>query len=260
MADPVIPSTKAGNNVGTLPVLYKDPRPLDFNNFGKHGLKRDASALFACANSLPLTAGEFAIAHMFYPIIFVGDPIMPVCVLGFDNGENLFITPGGKWAEDTYVPAYVRRYPFVLAEIPGDDRRYLCADYAAEVITDKNPDLPFFTPDGKVTETVNQALEFCRRFQEDVLMTQAFCTELNSHGLLKPVELRFTLPNGTQQGAGSIISIEPATFDALPDSVFLDFRKRGLLPLIYMAIVSLNNWGQLNARRERRATQAANSR
>jgi hypothetical protein len=244
-----------------MPALYKDPRPLDFANFGTRGLKRTATLSYARANSLPLMASEFQFAQMSYPIIFVGDPMMPVAVFGFQNNENLFLSPDGKWDEDAYVPAYVRRYPFVLAELPNDDRRFLCADFAAEAITDKNPDIAFFTADGKPTEAVNQALEFCRTFQEDVMMTQAFCAELKSHKLLKEAELRFNLPDGTQQGAGTFTSIEISALDALPDAVLLDLRKRGLLALMYLQQTSLHNWGQLNARRERmQGTVAANNR
>ncbi|MFZ1990534.1 MAG: SapC family protein [Alphaproteobacteria bacterium] len=247
MADPVNPTNQGDLQVTGMPVLYRDPRPLDVANFGTRGIKSGGTASFARSNSLPVTVGEFNLVQTSYPIIFVGEPLMPVCVLGFQNNENLFLAADGSWAKDAYVPAYVRRYPFVLAEVPGDERKYLCADYSAEMITDKNPDLPFFTPDGKPTETVTKALDFCVKFQEDVLLTQSFCAELTKLGLLKPMELRFTQPDGTLQGVGTFVTIDSATLDGLSDSVFLDLRKRGLLPLIYMALLSLNNWGRLNA-------------
>ena len=247
MADPVNPSPQAPPQTATLPVLYRDPRPLDFANFATRGIKNGSTASFARTNSVPVTVGEFNLVQTSYPIIFVGEPCMPVCVLGFQNNENLFLTADGTWAKDAYVPGYVRRYPFVLAEITGDERKYLCADYSAEMITDKNPDLPFFTPDGKTTETVTKALEFCVKFQEDIILTQSFCAELTKLGLLKPMELRFTAPDGTLQGVGTFVTIDNAALDGLADSVFLDLRKRGLLPLIYMALMSLNNWGRLNA-------------
>lgn len=260
MADPVNPTSQAATQVASMPVLYRDPRPLDFANFGKRGIKTGGTANFARVNSLPVCVGEFHFVHMTYPIIFVGEPMMPVCVLGFQNNENLFLTPDGNWANDVYVPAYVRRYPFVLADVPNDERKYLCADYAAEMITE-NPDMPFFTPDGNTTETVKNALDFCVKFQEDVMMTQAFCAELNKLGLFRPVELKFTGPDGREQGVGTVTSIDSAAFEAVSDTVFLDMRKRGMLPLIYMAMLSLNNWGWLNARRERaQRTVAANSR
>ena len=258
MADPINPTSQAAPQAAPMPVLYRDPRPLDFANFGTRGIKTGGSAGFARSNSLPVTVGEFNLIQTSYPIIFVGEPLMPVCVLGFQNSENLFLTADGNWASDAYMPAYVRRYPFVLAEVPGDERKYLCADYSAEMITDKSPDLPFFTPDGKTTETVTKALEFCVKFQEDILLTQSFCAELTKLGLLKPMELRFTAPDGAQQGVGTFVTIDSATLDGLSDSVFLDLRKRGLLPLIYMALLSLNNWGRLNAHAARRAVAANN--
>lgn len=260
MADPIQPTGQAGQAV-PMPVLYKDPRPLDAQNFRGYGLKSTSSASFARTNTVPIAAAEFQLAHLFFPIIFVGEDPMPVCVLGFDANQNLFLTPENQWAPDVYVPAYVRRYPFILAELPGDDRKFLCAEFGAEAITNNNPARPFFNAEGKVTEVVEQALEFCRRFQEDVVLTQAFCNELKNNGLLKPTELRMTLSDGSQQGMGIFTSIDAAAVDALPDTVFLDFRKRGLLPLMYMQLASLQNWGWLNMRRERlTGAAAANSR
>lgn len=260
MADPIQPAGQAGN-AAQMPVLYKDPRPLDVQTFGGYGLKSNFSASFARSNTVPLVVGEFQLAQMFFPIIFVGEDPMPVCVLGFETAQNLFLNDNSQWVDDSYVPAYVRRYPFILADVPGDERKFLCAEFGAGSITNKNPDRPFFNAEGKVTEVVEQALEFCRRFQEDVVLTQAFCAELKNNGLLKPSELRFTLPDGTQQSLGTFTSIDAAAVDALPDSVFLDFRKRGLLPLIYMQQTSLQNWGRLHTRRERGKTVApANSR
>ena len=255
-------STGQPGNAAQMPVLYKDPRPLDVENFGGYGLTASTSASFARTNTVPLAASEFQIAHMFFPIIFAGeDPPMPICVLGFDAQENLFLAKNGQWADETYVPAYVRRYPFILADVPGDDRKFLCAEFGADAVTNKNPAKPFFDNSGKITPVVEQALEFCRRFQDDVVLTRAFCAELKSHGLLKSTELRLTQADGSQRPFGTFISIEPSVLDGLPDAVFLDFRRRGLLPLIYMQLTSLQNWGRLNALRARsQGTTAANSR
>src|SRR3546814_17461453 len=48
-----------------------------------------------------------------------------VCSSDLRQNENLFVDASGQWAPDTYIPAFVRRYLFVLAEKPaakeGDD-------------------------------------------------------------------------------------------------------------------------------------------
>src|SRR5262249_34945897 len=159
-------------------------------------------------------------------------PPMPMCVLGFAANENLFVLPDGRWADDTYLPNYIRRYPFVLAEVQGDDRLYLCADTEAEMIVEKNADLPFFNGD-KQREVVDKALEFCRSYQEDVQQTQGFCAELKKLDLLRAADVLYVTPDGTQRSYGSVITIDYEKFEGLPDATFLDVRKRGMLPGIY---------------------------
>ena len=253
MADPMKPANDGGSApaLGVKPIFYQDPRPLDPSNFGKHGLKRSRTCSFAAKdNTIPISLAEFQHAQKCYPIIFVGDPPQPAIVVGFAQGENLFVSPEGTWLDDFYVPNYVRRYPFVLAEVPGDERLFLCADAKSDMITDKNPDAPFFV-DGKPTEIVSQALEFCRRYQEEIVLTRAFSADLKKHNLLTEIELQFTRPDGTQQAAGKVVSIDSAAFEKLPDDVFLNLRKGGVLPCFYFQQVSLANWSRLMLRREK---------
>jgi SapC len=256
MADPQKPSDGAAGSA-SAPILYKDPRPLDAATLGKWGLKANNTYAFAAkVNAVPIVLSEFQHVQKFYPIVFLGERPTPFCVLGFDQTENLFVNPSGVWYADYYVPAYIRRYPFIFAEVPKDERKFLFVDVESPVVTDKDPVLPFFV-DGKPTEIVNQALEFCRMFQQDVAVTQAFCEELHAKKLLKSTELRFTLPNGTQQIAGSFTSIDQPAFEALSESDFANFRKRGFLPCIYFQVTSLTNWPRLHGRKQESA--AANN-
>ncbi len=240
---------------GAMPLFYRDPRPLDPTALGDYGLKRGKGFSFSAnCHAVPISLTEFPLVQKHYPIVFAaGEPPLPLAALSLSRDENLFVDAQGNWADDTYVPAYIRRYPFVLGEMPNEDRMFLCVDVASELVTASKSDIPFFEGQ-KPTEIVNQALELCKRFHEDLVITKAYCEELQKQGLLKETTLNSTGPDGQQVVSGSFISIDPQTFDQLSDSVFTDFRRRGILPPVYLQQSSQSNWARLAMRKQKQMT------
>ena len=258
MSDTQVPPPANDSIAGSrgLPLFYRDPRPLDPNVLGNYGLKRGKAFSFAAAShAVPISLAEFALAQKHYPIVFApGDPPLPLVALSLMSNENLFVDAAGNWAEDCYVPAYIRRYPFVLGEVPNEDRMFLCVDVGAEHVTDQLPDVPFFEGQ-KPSEVVNQALELCRRFHEDLAITKAYCAELHKQNLLRETNLNYTGPDGQQVVAGSFVTIDPEGFDQLSDSMFTDYRRRGMLPPIYLQQASQSNWARLAMRKQKLLSQ-----
>ncbi len=255
MSDTQVPPPANDSGSAQLPLFYRDPRPLDPNALASYGLRRGHGFAFSLAShAVPISLAEFALAQKHYPIVFApGDPPMPLIALSLMRNENLFVDAQGSWAEDNYVPAYVRRYPFVLGEVPGEQRMFLCVDVASELVAADQPEIPFFTGD-KPTELVNQALELCRRFHEDLMVTKSYCEELNKLGLLKETELKYTAPDGQQVPAGSFVTIDPQTFEQLSDTQFTDLRRRNMLAPIYMQHASQSNWARIAIRRQKKLT------
>ncbi|HTM76899.1 MAG TPA: SapC family protein [Devosia sp.] len=62
---------------------------------------------------IPAVIDEFASACRELTIVFVPGPDRPspVFLVGFTGGRNLMISDAGEWS-GTYVPAFLRRYPF----------------------------------------------------------------------------------------------------------------------------------------------------
>ena len=73
---------------------------------------------------------------------------LPIAVMGLNAGENMFVRDDGLFEAATYIPAYIRRYPFVFANDDNAKQMVLCVDRAAEFVVDKDFDQPFFGPDG----------------------------------------------------------------------------------------------------------------
>lgn len=232
-----------------LPLFFSKPAALDSERHAKAGLARSIDLSFAReCNSVPLNAVEFIEAARCYPIVFTNEEApVPVAVLAWEQ-KNPFITKDNLWRDDSYIPAYVRQYPFVLFEAPNSDKLYLCVDeaasnYRATVSADDSDAMPFYR-DGQPSETTARALEFANAFYQHTKITRNFCDDLKKHKLLSPYNATATI-NGAEQHLNAFLMINETAFNALPDEVFLEFRSKGWLPFIYLSLASATNWKRL---------------
>jgi len=247
-------------------LFYSRPEPLSKEAHSKLGLKSiDQPYNFTAATHLvPLTVTEFAPSALCYPIIFVGDAKTPVAVLGVNANENLFVDENGAYAAECYLPAYVRRYPFVLANDAQAQRLIVCIDRDAPMISDK-PDFPFFEKGEPTTYTQN-AIEFCNNFEVERQRTESFVALLVELDLFESKEAMFTPPpvDGvaqTPQLVATYQGVSEEKLNALPSEKFAELRDNGALAQIYAHLISLLGWDRLivKAMLRPRAPVAANS-
>ena len=130
-------------------MFYKRPEPLSLERHRNLGVKQIAApfSFLRTAHAVPITVSEFGVAATCFPIIFVGAEKTPVAVMGVRQNENEYLDANGQPDPDAYLPAFVRRYPFVFAADPGSDRLLLCVDTAAEMVS-ATPDVKFFDAKG----------------------------------------------------------------------------------------------------------------
>lgn len=227
--------------------LYQNVIPLDKEQHKNHKLKLITSFDFAAdVQSVPLIATEFAEAHKEYPIVFVKSgeaqkEIMPIALLGIRTGQNLYVDANGKW-NARYIPAFIRRYPFIFAE-SGNDRMTLLVD----------KDYPGFgTEEGKElfdengeSEFLKEQLNFMSAFHQQALMTRNFIARLESLGLLKDMNARVDLNDGRKFVVQDFLVIDEEKLKALDMHEVLRFFVSGELALIYAHLMSLSNLNKL---------------
>lgn len=244
--------TSTSSPAAALPPLYDAPMLLRFPEHRGLGLRRDRTLRFAAqAAAIPLTGSEFAAAGRHYPIVFASDEgAMPLAVTGLAAGRNLFMTAEGGWSPGRYVPAYLRRYPFISIAVGTDGPPMLGIDGASELISrDAGSDeaAPLFDAAGGPTEQARAAMEFCDAFARDHAATQAFSAALVEHGLLAEKTAQVTLA-GSSAAAASALQVEgfrtvdEAAFRALPAAVVGEFHARGWLDLIILHLASQLSW------------------
>ena len=247
MTDTTAASPLSGNVL-----LYSKPEPLSVELHGALGADpvEKPYGFVAQTNLVPLMVTEFAPAALTYPVIFIGDNKQPVAVMALRGGENLFVSDDGEFKPEAYIPAYVRRYPFVFANDEVQQRMILCVDRAAPFLREGGA-TPLFV-DGKPSPYVEQAMDFCNNFEQERQRTESFLALLNEMDLLETREALFTPRNpdgtsGAPQKIAEYFAVSEDKLKALPAEKLAELRDNGALGQIYAHLVSLLGWDRLIA-------------
>jgi hypothetical protein len=227
----------------TLPLFYKELEPLSSGAHGEWRARRiDTAPFLAGAHAVPLTIDEFALAQRHFPIVFSAGPNpVPLALMGLNEGVNLFVDAEGKLTSDVYVPAYVRRYPFMLAKLrPDTDELSLCFDPTADAIGAFEEGDPLFE-EGQPSEATKAILGFCEQFETAGQRTAAFVQELAEHKLLIDGEVAIQ-PEGAPQPFiyRGFQMVSEDKLRELRGDVARKMIQSGLLPLVYAHLFSLS--------------------
>jgi len=246
---PASPLPELSGNV----LFYSRPEPLSRDTHGKLGLRRmDKPFAFAAAsNVVPVTVTEFAIAGLSYPIIFAGERRQPLAVMGVSGGQNLFIKPDGGFELGAYIPAYIRRYPFVLAADETRTQLVVCIDRDAAMLGEDH-DLPFFDASGQPTDYTNGCVQFCNDFETEGRRTESFVELLKDLDLFDVRTASFTPVQadgtaGPPQTVAEYFAVSDEKLKALPADKKLELFENGALAQIYAHLMSLAGWDRLIA-------------
>jgi hypothetical protein len=234
-------------------LFYIQPEPLSREQHSKIGLRRVEKPFgFASAsNVVPLTISEFPLAALCYPIIFAGERRQPLAVMGVNQGANLYVAPDGTFEVGAYIPAYIRRYPFVLANDQTRGQLVVCIDRAAAVIGE-DYELAFFDEQGQPTEYTNNCMKFCNDFEVEGRRTEQFVALLTELDLFETKQAVFNPVNpdgtpGTPQPIAEYYAVSEEKLRALPADKLYELIQNGAVAQIYAHLVSLTGWDRLIA-------------
>jgi hypothetical protein len=231
-----------------LPMLYKDLTPLSSVDHATWKMRplSDMSQI-STLHAVPLTVEEFPLAQRFFPIVFSqgGADAVPLALMALNEGVNVFVNEENRFVAG-YVPAYLRRFPWLLARLnPDKEELSLCFDPTQGILGEFEDGLALFE-DGQATSVVNDTLKFCEQFEIAAQNTGQFMRELGELGILEDGEFNIQHPEMSQpyNYRGFRMVNEEKLRDLRGDQL-RKMNQNGMLTVIHAHLFSLNQMNDL---------------
>ena len=228
-------------------LIYEDVVPVSKEKHGKISLKPTNDYGFAReTNSVPLVVGEFGQVAQYYAIVFgaATDGAIPAAVLGVRDNENLFIAADGSWSS-IYIPAFVRRYPFVFGTDAKSETFTLMIDEKFAGLNKAGKGENLFDSDGEQTAFLKNTMNFLSEYQGQVQSTRTFVKKLEDLGLLDGAEAHLPTPSDPERRLRGFLIVSREKLRALPADKLAELNATGELELIYTHLMSLGNLQRL---------------
>jgi hypothetical protein len=236
--------------MATQLMIYESAVPVSQSRHGDWSIEAGADYSFSRnVNSVPLTAVEFASAAADYVIIFAesGDVVMPAALLGMRDRENLYLADKGEW-KARYVPAFLRRYPFVFSSTDEGKTFTLCIDESFPGFNQEKRGQPLYDEQKKPSQYIENVLKFLQQYQFEFQRTQAFCKKLKELGLLEPMRAQINLESGERISLTGFMVVDRAKLKALPAEKLAEMAKSDELELIYNHLHSMRHFAGMRER------------
>lgn len=225
-----------------LPLFYRNLVPVSSDLHMGHGVVQRESLAFARdTHAIPITVDEFVAAQRCYPIVFSDGPeAVPLALVGLQEGRNLFVNAEGEWRDGAYIPAYVRRHPFMLARLqPNADELSLVFDDSWGLVTEDGPD-KLFEENKQPSEATRNILAFCEQFEQAIGRTKSFMDELTKLDLLMEGQAQIQNP-GMEQPAtfAGFRMIDEKKLQNIRGDQARKWVQNGMMGLVYAHLFSL---------------------
>jgi hypothetical protein len=231
-------------------LFYQNPTPLDKQKHSDITLKRQENYNFAAdVNSVPVAGFELFECSRHFPVFFfknANDVYLPLALLSLrTQGHDL----GEKW-EDAYVPAYIRRYPFMLSEegmviIDAD------ADHFKSSEGDK-----LFEGEGEPTDALKEIVGFLQSLDKGYKATEEFCTQLKEKDLFKNSDRSVRINDAAINLNDLYVIDEKKMHEVLSEQEVNEWFKKGWLAWAHAHLHSLGAIGQIVKRANAAGTNA----
>jgi hypothetical protein len=226
----------------SLPLFYNDLVLLSTQEHADWKSRATDKAIWLKdVNTVPLTVEEFPLAQRNFPIVFTaGDSPFPIALMGMNENVNVFVDDDGTVNTPIYMPAYVRRYPFLLARIQPDSQELsLCVDPTSDLVGEFDDGEPLFEG-AEPSETCRNTLQFCEQFEIAGQKTANFMAELEKHKLLMDGELNIDVGNGQPFNYRGFRMVDENKLREIRGDILRTWNQNGLLALIYAHLFSLD--------------------
>ncbi len=226
-----------------LPVLFNDLVPLSSDEHAEWRLAPQDSALFLKpVHAVPLTVDEFVAAQHHFPIVFsVGERPVPIALFGLNEGVNVFVDEDGRFSSnEIYVPAYIRRYPFMLARLRADSEQMsLCMDPSFDGLVEGGDQGEALFAGSDPSDTTKAILSFCEQYEQSAGRTAAFVDELETADLLMDGEVTIEVPGKQPFVYRGFRMVNEEKLRDMRGDQLRKWNANGILGMVYAHLFSL---------------------
>ena len=245
-------TTTSSNTTTALPLFYKKVVPLNKEVHGELYIEGiEGYTHTQETNSIYIAAIEFLQVSREYPIVFAkgaDDAVFPVALLGLEKNKNLFVDDKGSWTAD-YIPAYVRRYPFILATADENkDNFTVCIDESYPGFNTAKEGKALFDDKGEQNLILDQAVDFLKDYQSHVTLTTLFCENLSKLDILEPMQANIERATGEKTSLGGFMGVNREKLKAIKPAKLAELLKSDQMELIFAHLASLSNLNALMKR------------
>src|SRR5690349_887367 len=231
-------------------LIYENVVPVSQARHGNWSVQLGTDYAFSRnVNAVPLMAVEFLAAAAEYPIVFTGneEAVLPAAVLGMRGKENLFLKKDGGWQAD-YLPAFIRRYPFVFSTQDEGGTFTLCIDESFGGFNQEGRGERLFDDAGKPSRYTENVLKFLQEYQAQFRRTQAFCKKLKELALLEGMQAQVTAGSGETRFLTGFLGVNRERVKKIPAEKLAELVGTDELELIYTQLGSLRNFARMRER------------
>jgi hypothetical protein len=225
-------------------LIYETAVPVSAARHGNVSLAPSPDYAFSAGiNAVPLMAVEFLRAATEYAIVFTmaGEDVMPAAVLGVKGDQNLYLGADRQW-QAKYVPAFIRRYPFVFSRSDDGKTLTLCIDESHPGVNREGKGERLFGDDGKPTSYVERVLKFLQEYQAQFERTRAFGRRVHELGLLEAMQAQVTTPTGAKLSLNGFFAVSREKLRQLDGAALASLAKTDELELLYLQLHSMRNF------------------
>lgn len=219
--------------------MYQKPELLDQSTHGQLRYTAQNTYHFArLQTTAPLLSEEIAEASAYYPIVFATDgSARPLALLGLRD-QNVFIDEAGRWTAE-YIPAFIRRYPFVFGQgAENPSKLFLAIDAAAPHFSGAGEAL--FTPEGEPAAVATSTMNFLTAYQTAANRTESAHQSLLEAGVIVAKTLTQEIDQQVH-AIGGFSVVDQEKLNALLDEKLAQWARSGLLATVYAHWASLRH-------------------
>ena len=195
---------------------------------------------------------EFRNLQDSYPIFFQTDRdgnYYPIALLGFEEGENLFLDEPGWNAP--YIPAMLRREPFLVGlkdaqTETGETRqaRLLSLDTNHPRVSLEEGEA-LFQPLGGHTNFLEEQSALLERLHDGLEHCRSFVNALRERSLIEALTLDIELNDGSRNQLIGLSGIDEEGLQQLSGEVLQEWSEKGFLMPVFMILASMSNMRRL---------------